>query len=166
MDAIAAEAGVSKPIVYRTIGSKDVVAEAVAEHLSLEIDELTMRILADSQGDTTAFAAATRAFFELIAERRELFLFVEHGWASNDGAQLARMIDRSAQPFIRHFAQQPDPAHPSPTADRTWAYAMVGAMRTVALMWVQDPYCDIDDLVDQMTTHHSRLFVTNPNPSP
>ncbi len=159
MEAIAAEASVTKPIVYRTLGDKEAVSEAVAEYLSLEVEKATVVLLDQSDDPRTAFYAAVHAYFTTLAADKELFLFVEHGWASPDGKQLVRMIERAAMPLVERFAiNNPHDTH-GPNAPTTWAYAVTGALRTVAMMWVREPYCSVEDLASQITD----MFVTAPS---
>lgn len=157
MDDIAAEAGVTKPIIYREIGDKGAVAEAVAEHMSLQIEDRTREVLTSAITGEERFRIATRMFFESMWDDRRLFSFVEYGWGSSDGLQLEVMIDRAAIPLMRPdeglFGGRPA----TEESRRTWAFATVGALRTVALMWVRQNYCPIEDLVDDVVE-----FVTRP----
>lgn len=157
MNAIADEAGVTKPIIYRTLGSKAEVARAISAHLGEEVETMTTAILAERGSDGGSFRATARAFFELMADERQLFLFITYGWPSNDEDQLEAMIERSAERFIDRFERLESPPHSSPTASRTWGLAMVAALRTIAVFWVKEPYCDIDELVDQVDVlfHHA-----------
>lgn len=150
MDDIAAEAGVTKPIIYREIGDKSAVAEAVAEYTSLQIEERTRRVLTASITGAERFRLATRMFFESMWDDRQLLSFVEYGWGSTDGRQLEVMIERAAAPLMRADAGLFGDRPSSEASRRTWAYATIGALRTVVVMWVRDDYCQIDQLVDDV----------------
>lgn len=161
MDEIAAEAGVTKPIIYRTIGDKAAIGLALAEYLSLHVQATTVEAGASESDPQLRFMATVRAVFEYLADEQALFLFVEQGWGSADGSHTALLIERAAESIIDGFAESADgTAHP-PEAVRTWAYATVGSLRTVANMWVRDRYCDLDELVAYATA-----FSLRPYPDP
>ncbi|MFN3218874.1 MAG: TetR/AcrR family transcriptional regulator [Acidimicrobiales bacterium] len=161
MDEIAAEAGVTKPIIYRTVGDKAAIGLALAEYLSLQVEAAGFEASACETDPERRFMAAVRSVFEYLAEEQALFLFVEQGWGSADGSHTALLIERAAQPFIDGFAESADGAAHPPEAVRTWAYATVGSLRTVANMWVRDRWCTLDELVEHATT-----FSLRPYPQP
>ena len=163
MEEIAAEAGVTKPIVYRTVGDKAAIGLALAEYLSLRVQAVGSEATASEHDPQMQFMAAVRALFEYLAEEQALFLFVEQGWGSADGSHTALLIERAAQPFIDGFARSAEGAAYTPEAVRTWAYATVGSLRTVANMWVRDRYCDIDELVDHATAFSLRPYPPAPS---
>ncbi len=150
MESIAAEAGVTKPVLYRAVGDKEAIAVAVAEYLSQRVDSMTNAILESAPPSRERFEATTRSYFELLRSDRELFLFVEYGWGSHDGVQLETMIERAAEPFIRAASKREGGDRVRPQS-RTFAYAAVGALRTVAVMWLRNPYCDLDELAHDVT---------------
>jgi AcrR family transcriptional regulator len=158
MEEIAAEAGVTKPIIYRTVGDKAAIGLALAEHLSLVVEAAASEASASETDPQLRFMAGVRAVFEYLAEEQALFLFVEQGWGSADGSHTALLIERAAEPFIEAFTEAADGAVPPPEAVRTWAYASVGSLRTMANMWVRDRYCDLDDLVEYATTFSLRPY--------
>lgn len=166
MDEIAAEAGVTKPIIYRTVGDKAAIGLALAEYLSLQVDAVVIESATPDGDPQLRFMAAVRAVFEYLAEERSLFLFVEQGWGSADGSHTALMVERAAQPVIGGFAEAAESAdgaaHP-PEAVRTWAYATVGSLRTMANMWVRDRYCTLDELVEYATTFSLRPYPQPPD---
>jgi len=86
MNAIAAEAGISKPILYRHFGDKNGLYEALAER------------------HTTGLLAALRGALALPLERRDLVEAVL-------GTYLAAI---EAQPQIYRFLTHPDPANGLP----------------------------------------------------
>lgn len=153
MASIAAEAGVTKPVVYRAVGDKEAVAVAVAEHLSQQIDEMTRAVLRADLESRERFRLSTHNYFEFVGTERQLFLFVEYGWGSLDGGQLETMIERAADPFLEARRRRAAPSALADARDRTVAYAAVGALRTVAVMWVRNQYCTLDEITDYVTDY-------------
>ena len=76
MDDIAAGASVTKPILYRTIGDKAALMNALSESL---VDEIDRAVAAGTkrEGDPRrAFESAIRCYVEAVEAERNLFLFV------------------------------------------------------------------------------------------
>lgn len=155
MDLIAAEAGVGKPTIYRSVGNREAIAKAVAEHLAVQVESLTQTIRRGDFSsaelrDGSQFHAIARAFFELMEQERNLFFFVEQGSTSNDGEQPAALVERSAAPLLGAFTAARTTRHIGPNSARTWAYATVGLMRSVAVAWLRDPYCSAEELTNDV----------------
>ncbi|MGB0112205.1 MAG: TetR/AcrR family transcriptional regulator [Ilumatobacteraceae bacterium] len=148
MEEIAAEATVSKPILYRTIGDRAALVSALSEWM---VDRITAEISSALHGQTeprAQFEAAVRGYFAAVDTDRQLFLFVNAGGQQTD--ELRRLIDRSAQLMIGLFTASPDLTDDA-TAARTWAYSILGAFQIVTVMWLDDQYCDIETLAADLT---------------
>ncbi len=75
MDDLAARTGVSKPVLYETVGAKDVVFEACLGRVA---DALAARVAAavadaDPADEAAGLRAGALAWFEFIGERRPLW---------------------------------------------------------------------------------------------
>ncbi len=148
MEDIAAEATVSKPILYRTIGDRAALVVALSEWM---IDQITAEITVALEGHTeprTLFEAAVRGYLAAVDTNRPLFLFVNAGGQPTD--QLRRLVDRSAQLMIALFEASPALAA-DPVATRTWAYSILGSFQIVTVMWLDDDYCELDTLAADLT---------------
>jgi AcrR family transcriptional regulator len=158
MEAIAAEASVSKPILYRMIGDRD----ALIAELS---DRFTDRAAAAGAAAAGAAAtngavslrAATRAligsFVDLVAAESNLFLFVTAGPIRGDRLD-GRLTagDRSAIPLAAQLAQPPPIGFGlSPPAALVRAHGIIGALHYATLWWLRDRSCTADELADQLT---------------
>ncbi len=150
MDDVAREANVSKPIVYRTVGDKGALVEALSEALVERIASSTERAGIASGDPRTDFLLSVRSYLAAVHADRNLFLFVNA--SEHQPAQLRQRIDRSASQLIEMFARAHGaPRESSVSADRTWGYAIVGALQVVTTMWLHDDYCDLDELAEDVT---------------
>ncbi len=152
MDEIAAEAGFTKPIIYRTLGDKSAVAAAVSDHFVAEIDRLTIQSTEGRPRTVETLRFAVRAFFEVIERDRDVLLFVERVWGNGDGSDLDRLIERAAEPYVVGFADSPAVRDQPEWRRHTWAVATVGVLRVTARIWSADPYCTLDEVVDDAVT--------------
>lgn len=145
MDQIAAEAGVTKPILYRTIGDKAALVDSLSDLLVERIGQAVDAAIVNSTDPELAFAASIRAHLEAVDADRNLYLFVNG--TGQRSAPLRARIDRAAAPLVEVFsnAQQLPNTDPSATV---WGHAVVGALQTVTLMWLEgegEPRRAIDD---------------------
>ena len=144
MEEIAAEATVTKPILYRTIGDKDALVAALSESL---VDRINIAV-ADASGPSgdprSDFEAAVRTYLRAIDNDRNLFLFVNAGRQGTD--QLRGLVDRSSTQLIDLFAAALPREARYLTPARTWAYAIIGSFQIVTIMWLHDEYCTLDEL--------------------
>lgn len=150
LDAIAAEAGITKPVVYARVGHRAELSNALAERLSERIlvavgEELAHRPLAR---DTLAWFFRTT--LETIGAHRQLFLYVTRGSVGDTSDRALYLAGRSAAPLaelLRHWRglQGRDTAVALP-----WAYAIVGMLNMVALWWIQDGEPTVAQLAEDL----------------
>lgn len=148
MTEIAAEATVTKPILYRTVGDRAALTLALAERL---VDRINAAVEAerstgiDERGE---FEAAIRAYLRTVDADRNLFLFVYGG---QDAGVVQQLVHRSSTQMVELFTAARTAAGRDPAAASTWAHAILGAFQMVTLMWLRDPYCDIETVADDLT---------------
>jgi AcrR family transcriptional regulator len=149
MAEIAAEATVTKPILYRAVGDRRALTFALSEML---IDRINTAVATQRAGQVdprSEFEAAVRGYLAAIDVDRNLFLFVNGG--SQDTEVIRELVDRSAVQLIDLFTAARVGASRDAAAAKTWAYAIVGAFQVVTLMWLRDDYCDLDTVVADLT---------------
>lgn len=147
MEEIAAAATVTKPILYRTIGDRAALVNALSESM---IDRITTAIGDALSGHTeprAQFEAAVRGYLRAVDADRNLFLFVNTGRQELD--ELRRLVDRSATLMIDLFTAAPGVQEPA-TA-RTWAYSILGALQIVTVMWLGSDDSDRDTVAADLT---------------
>ncbi len=155
MDDIAAAADVTKPVLYRTIGDKNALVGALSERLVDAMSSAVDRAIStvppnDSETDhgRAVFQAALRGSLEVIDEDRSLFVFVNAGGPGTESFR--SLVDRSSAQMVERFTVLRESAGLDAAPARTWAYAMVGAIQVVAMMWLRDEYDDLDAVAAQL----------------
>ena len=101
MAEIAAEATVTKPILYRTVGDRQALTFALSEML---IDRINAAVDAQRAAEVdprAEFEAAVRGYLSAIDTDRNLFLFVNGG--SQDTEVIRGLVDRSSAQLIDLF---------------------------------------------------------------
>src|SRR5512139_3925053 len=82
LDAIAIEAGVTKPILYRGVGDRDALVQALALRLTARMAEEMARLAAGATGPRDSLRRLVGGYLELAATERHLYLYVTAGGAS------------------------------------------------------------------------------------
>jgi AcrR family transcriptional regulator len=149
IEAIAAAAGVTKPVVYARVGDRADVANALAERLAERLIVAASEVLPSADG-REALVAFTRANLRVLAAHRELFLFVTRESSSSGPDQRLFLAGRSAEPLAIHLAGLRAAQGRDEAAAKPWAYAIVGMMNMVALWWLADDDRPIDELSEQV----------------
>jgi len=138
MAAIAAAAGVTKPILYRHFGDKGGLYRALAEH---HTDDLLHRIRAalTSHGGLRKRAeGAVDAYLGALEEQPHVYRFLVHRASEEEpsvAGQVAHFQQRLAAELAAGIAVEL--RLPAPTAHETaWANAIVGMVRAAGEWWL------------------------------
>ncbi len=151
MDAVAAEAGVTKPVLYRYFSDKSALVEALAERGS---QILTERLLPTINAGSPALESVrdgVSAYFEVLDEYPNLYwLLARH---ANNGAGgpvqrnkdfIARALTAVFGDYLRAFHLDSGPAEP-------WAYGLTGLVQSTGEWWLQRRTMSRADVVEYVT---------------
>jgi AcrR family transcriptional regulator len=152
MDEIAAEAGVTKPILYRHFGHKDGLHSALVRRYMRAIYRAPESALVEAN-PRKRIQAAVEAFLQSVEREPQIFRFVrrattEQPDAAGAGAVVRRHADeiaRTAREDLLRMGLDTDAAEP-------WAHGIVGMMQSVAAWWLEHPEVPRERLADQVTT--------------
>ncbi|MFI1093455.1 TetR family transcriptional regulator [Streptomyces sp. NPDC020917] len=156
MNAIAAEAGITKPILYRHFGDKSGLYRALARR---HTDALlaTLRAALDSPGDRRDRVEATlHAYLSAIEARPQVYRFLMHP-AETPAADGEKGFDvgRQSIPVLRRMgedlgdviAERLDLGPDGPLVARVWGHGIVGMMYAAGDWWLGERPCSRDELV-------------------
>ena len=149
MAAIAAEAGITKPILYRHFGDKAGLYRALAEH---HTDDLLRRIragLTAHGGLRKRAEGAVGAYLGAIEEQPHVYRFLVHRAATEEptvAGHVALFQHRLAAELAAGIAIEL--RLPEPTAhEMAWAHAIVGMVRAAGEWWLDERSMPRADLV-------------------
>jgi AcrR family transcriptional regulator len=138
MDALAAGAGISKPVLYRYFADRQQLRLAIGQRLTAGLVEALRPALAQVRGERAAVTLAVDAYLALIEAEPALYGFVANrpgprgegdvvaDTADTISAALASVIgDR-----LRELGLDAGPALP-------WAHGLVGCLRAVGDWWLR-----------------------------
>ena len=150
MDELSARVGVSKPALYKTVGSKDALLALVIDEVEAELSSA----LADAvigAPPPARLRAGLLAFFRYVEANRAAWAALMAG----PGLQTApwtEMRQRQAQLVAELLLNSATPAAPFPSeqASQLLAHALNGAVETVALWWQAHPELSPEQLADRL----------------
>ena len=125
MEAMAAEAGITKPILYRHFGDRDGLLGAVADRFAHELVGRLSQELALPGPPRERIAAAVRCYVEFIEDDPALYGFLTQ-WAPLSSTAVAGVVDRVAAVLTATIAERLAEAGLDARPAETWAYGVVG----------------------------------------
>jgi AcrR family transcriptional regulator len=154
MEAIAAHAGVSKPVLYRYFADKSELWLAVGQVAAgLVLDAITPAV-ASVREERAAIAAAVDAYLGHIAADTHLYQFVVHQPEIARGRDVvADVVDTVASGLARIFGDRLRARGLDSGAALPWAYGVVGYVQSVGDWWLrQQQPISREALSDYLTT--------------
>jgi AcrR family transcriptional regulator len=154
MNVIAAEAGITKPILYRHFGDKGGLYRALAAGY---VDELLGRLRAAllTRGGLAARTRATvDAYLTAIEERPQVYRFlmqrasVEEPGVRGDVEGFVRRFGDELATGIQH---EPSLAEIDPTRAAIWAHGIAGMVQASGDWWLDHPEVPRATVADQLS---------------
>ncbi len=153
LDAIAAEAGVTKPILYRGVGDKDALVHSLAERLAARMTAEVRAMVAQAAGPRERLRTLVGGYLQVASLDRHLYLYVTAGGRSDDRVHQALLLaDRTAHDLAAGIAAQRSAQAADPGVALSWAYGLIGALHFVTLWWLRDGTTDTEHIAEQITT--------------
>ncbi len=139
MDAVAAEAGVTKPVLYRYFADKAALVQALGEHASALLRERLVPALTADGPAMARIRDGVGAYFAIIDENPELYwLLVRHGGADSSPGPgvvarqkefIATTLTAVYGDYLRSYGLDPGAAEP-------WAFGITGLVQSTGEWWL------------------------------
>lgn len=151
MDQMAAEAGITKPVLYRYFGDRDGLIAAMADRFS---EDLVARLdaafaAADNDDVGALIRAAIDGYLSFIEDDPALYGFLIHSAPLGSEAVVA-VFDRVARSVARVMAEVFETLGLDKRPIITWAYGVVGTVHLAGARWVRRPDASRDELVGDL----------------
>ncbi|OJF11207.1 TetR family transcriptional regulator [Couchioplanes caeruleus] len=138
IDAVAAHAGVSKPVLYRYFTDKSGVWEAVARRAAAAVVEAVAPAVAAVGEDREVVTAAVDAYLAFIENDPHLYRFVVHQRGiARERDVVADAIDTVASVLARILGDRLRALGLDSGGALPWAYGIVGYVQTVGDWWLR-----------------------------
>ena len=136
LEAVAVEAGVTKPIVYDRVGGRADLADALAERLADRMVLATRTALAGETLSQTGLTRFIEANLRTVADHRELFLYVTGGSTEQTALGRLSLAERSTSPLTKTLAVWRSGIQQDPGVAEAWAFGIVGMLQMVSQWWI------------------------------
>ncbi|HEX4655203.1 MAG TPA: TetR/AcrR family transcriptional regulator [Mycobacteriales bacterium] len=153
MNVIAAEAGITKPILYRHFGDKGGLYRALAER---HIDELLGRLRAAlvTRGGLRARTHATvDAYLAAVEEEPQVYRFLLERAAVEEPdvrGQVVGFVRRFGDELAIGIGNEPELGDVDPQRAVVWAHAIAGMVQATGDWWLNHPEVPRSAVVDQL----------------
>ncbi|MFB7272405.1 TetR family transcriptional regulator [Streptomyces sp. NPDC056244] len=155
MNAIAAEAGITKPILYRHFGDKGGLYRALAKrHTDALLDAL--RAALDAPAERRRRVEATLdTYLAAIEARPQVYRFLMHPAEDSQLPEQGFDVGRHSAPLLRRLGEElakvieerVDLGPDSEQLARVWGHGIVGMMHAAGDWWLGERPCSREQLV-------------------
>lgn len=155
MNLIAAEAGITKPILYRHFGDKGGLYRALAER---HIDQLLerLRVALSTRGGLRARTRATiDAYLASVEERPQVYRFLMERAAVEEPrvrGQVEGFVRRFGDELAAGIRAEPELGEVDQRRALMWAHAIAGMVQSTGDWWLDHPEIPRPDVVDELVT--------------
>lgn len=137
MEAMAREAGVTKPILYRVFGDREGLLMALGERFAAELMRALDDVLHRGDDGRTTLTKGIRVYIDLIERDLNIYRFLTarlstelHGSTGGFAQEVARSISVVMGERLRDERTDSGAAEP-------WAYGLVGMVHMAGDWWIE-----------------------------
>jgi len=152
MAEIAAEAGISKPILYRHFGDKSGLYQALAERHTRKLIEGIRTEFSRTDGIRARTQSTIDTYLATISANLQLYRFLMHRASAEDAAThsaMSTMIRGVSESLAEVMISE------GRLVDRdrayVWGHAVVGMVQTAGDWWLDHPDVPRETVVDSLT---------------
>ncbi|MBA2626299.1 MAG: TetR/AcrR family transcriptional regulator [Acidimicrobiia bacterium] len=151
MEAIAREAGVTKPILYRHFGDRSGLVAAVASRFADELADVLDRSLVAGGDARSQLVGAVDAYLAFVERDPSLYRFVLEGVGSGSAANLDGFLRSLGHRVALVLGEQLRAAGQDSGGAEPLAHGIVGFVHAAGGWWVEGPTMPRARLVQYLT---------------
>lgn len=154
MQAMAREAGVTKPILYREFGHRDGLLAALGEQFARQLmTDLGRALEQAAESEPRAVLARTiDAFVALIERDPHLYRFLTERLTGASNQPLAGLVEEISRFISVELGQRLRAGGADSGAAEPWAYGLVGMVHLAGDWWVQRRTMPREQLVEYLVS--------------
>ncbi len=153
MNSIAAEAGITKPILYRHFGDKGGLFRALAERHTDDLLERLRQALTTRGGRRDRTRTTLDAYLSAIEERPQIYRFLMHRASVEEPdvrGEVASFLRRLSDQLAAGIRVDLGLADDDPRAV-VWAHGIVGMAQNAGEWWLDQTDVSRAEVVEQLT---------------
>jgi AcrR family transcriptional regulator len=150
MERIAAEAGVTKPILYRHFGAREGIVEALAERFEAELTEALQAAINRDANPRELLLAGIDTYLSVVERDPHVYqVLVGYVGPERAGAQ-QELMSRVARQVAVVVGEQLRALGLDSGAAEPWAYGLVGMVHAAGDWWLRNPTMPRTRLVEYL----------------
>jgi AcrR family transcriptional regulator len=151
MDEVAAEAGITKPVLYRHFGDKEGLHDALAGRYVEELEQ-TLQSAASAQRGRARLEATIDAYLRYVERQPERYRFLlEAADRPGAGKLVADFRRRNVASCAFATAESLRRAGLDPKLSELWAHSVSGMIRSVGIWWLETRSMSHEELAQHLT---------------
>jgi AcrR family transcriptional regulator len=155
MGAIAHEAGVTKPIVYRAFGDREGLTRAIADRFADELAAILQKAIDQAPDDRARVFGAIDAYLSFIEREPAIIRFLINrslGQIEETGIAMSGFVRRVGQLITEAIGEAMRQRGLDSGRAEPWAYAIVGAVHMAGDWWLERRTMPRERLVEYLTS--------------
>lgn len=153
MDAIAAEAGITKPILYRHFGDKGALYRLLAERYVEPVMGALLPAISQPADARTRLGAAIDAYLSFIEAEPQIYRFLMHralGEQQQAYATVSDFILRVGREVAAAIATELDRIGVDQAPAQAWGHGLVGMVQVAGDWWLREGSVTREEFVDHL----------------
>jgi AcrR family transcriptional regulator len=151
MDEVAAEAGITKPVLYRHFGDKEGLHDALAARYIEELEQ-TLRGATSEAGGRARLEATIDAYLRYVEREPERYRFLlEAADKAHTRKLVADFRKRNVASCAFATAENLRRAGLDPKLSELWAHSVSGMIRSVGIWWLETGSMPREQLAEHLT---------------
>ncbi|TAL26393.1 MAG: TetR/AcrR family transcriptional regulator [Frankiales bacterium] len=161
MAAIAAEAGISKPILYRHFGDKSGLYAALAERYTTRLLDDLQAALRSGTTRRDRVERTIGAYLSAIEEEPQVYRFLVHSDEAAPAQSQVRSFTRRLSVLLADGIATEIDAPPARAA--AWGHGIVGMVQAAGDWWLETGGATRTELVEELTALLFGAYGTSPS---
>jgi AcrR family transcriptional regulator len=150
MAMIAAEAGITKPILYRHFGDKDGLYAALTDRHTERLLTALQAALEQPGSRRDRVARTVDAYLAAIEAEPQVYRFLVHSDEAAGADSSVRSFTRRVSELLAEGIGAENSLDGSSVRAQTWAHGIVGMVQAAGDWWLEQRPCPRAELVEEL----------------
>jgi len=151
MAAMAAEAGITKPVLYRHFGDKGGLYAALAERSTDRLMDGLQAALATGRTPHERVALTVDAYLAMIQAEPQTYRFLVHSTEAAPAQGQVRSFLRRLADLLADGIAAETGLQPGSVRSRAWGHGIVGLVQATGDWWLDEQPCPRAELTAELT---------------
>lgn len=152
MEAIARQAGVTKPILYRVFGDREGLLVALGERFAAQLVTELQKVIDSGDDSRTTLARGIRAYIDLVDRDLHIYRFLTARLSTELQGPTGGFVKQIAASISVVMGERMRAEGADSGAAELWAYGLVGMVHMAGDWWIERRTIPKERLVEYLVT--------------